>query len=650
VIAGRLRRTSWRAGSLAPKLFGAFVAVLALASLTTLLVESTLTRSELETRTRALTAEQADAFRNQLRGEETGTVRSLAVFVQQAQIESDSARALLNATSVARLAGEFTLAEAFDLVSSVALLDPPRRERVVPPPLDAGLRRELAARRGQRRVVALEDSEGRPAGWGVIYALPFSDGGTTTVLVVGSTLDDEYARDVRDLVGVGDVELVVDGRVVATTDRGDEPRAAATDPAGDVREPDVHPTDRGDRLVQYLPIAAEDAWGRPAHVGLLLDDPLGPLDARLARYRALMVLLLLLVGGVLAIAFATVLTRPLVDLTRTATVIAGGRYDEPFEVTERGEIGQLSAALERMRRVLRAQLLVIGQQADALQEAARRVVGSADRERQRLAQDLHDGLQQRLVVLRMQLGAARARVRDDPALVDEVIDDLGRTVDELLDELRATAQALFPSILRDRGLGGALRSLAGRTEVGVEVALEPDPLPRLDEVVEAGAYFLASEAVTNALKHADTDRIVVRVAQEGEGLRVEVADRGRGFDPASVSLGGGLQNLRDRVNALGGTLRIIAAPGEGTCVTALLPIDPGVRPGEVAPLEVEEHGSDPSVEIELLRQTELPEDGVGVLLDRPVADGQLPGDRGVPLPGGHPTQDLELPRRQPRES
>ncbi len=635
--AGASGPPDWLGRSLAPKLFGAFVAVLALASLTTLLVESTLTRSELAARTEELTADQAAAYRTQLRGEEAGTTRSLTAFVQQVQIESDSARALLDATSVARVAGQFTLAEAFDLETTEAQLLPPGRDRVRPPPAVPDLLAELGTRGAKRRVVPLESSDGEPTGWGVVYTLPFSDAERRTVLVVGSALDDEYARDVRGYVGVAEVELVVGGDVVASTfdQAGPQvpPGGRLRGPSGDVTVSGVQPAAQGDRLVQYLPLTAGDEWGAQAHVGLLLDDPLAPLDARLARFRALMVLLLLVVGAVLAVAFSAVMTRPLVRLTRTARAIAGGELDATFEVTRRDEIGQLAVALERMRRALRAQLLVIGQQADALQEAARRVVSSGDQERRRLAHDLHDGIQQRLVVLRMQVGAGRARLRRDPDAIDEVADGLATSIDELIDELRATAQALYPSILRDRGLGGAIRSLAGRTEVPIDVILEPDPLPRVDEVVEAGAYFLASEAVTNALKHADARRIEVRVSREPDAIRVEVADQGRGFDPATLERVGGLQSLRDRVNALGGTLRIVARPGEGTAVTALLPVGIDLTAGrQVAALQVEQDGSDPAVEVEFLGQAELPEDGVGVLLDRPVADRQLPGDGGVPLP------------------
>jgi signal transduction histidine kinase len=400
---------------------------------------------------------------------------------------------------------------------------------------------------------------------------------------------------------------------------------SSTVPTGDPTRRDVHPTADGEHLVHYLPLALDDGWSRDAYVGLLLEDPLSPLDSRLARYRSLMAVLLLLVGGVLSLAFATVMTRPLVRLTRTARTIAGGDLDASFAVTRSDEIGQLAEALERMRRALRAQLQVIGQQAEALQLAARRVVGTRDRERQRLAQDLHDGIQQQLVVLRMQVGAARNQLRRDPDAVDDVAAGLADTIDRVLDDLRATSQALYPSILRDRGLGGALHSLAARSEVPIEVVLDPDPLPRLDETTEANAYFLVSEGITNALKHARAASLTVRATLVTGALRLEVIDTGRGFDPTAVDHRGGLQHLRDRVNALAGTLQLVSAPDEGTHITALLPIRPAADEGSggdvvASTLEVEEDGGDAPVEVELLGEPELPEDGVGVLLDRPVRD------------------------------
>lgn len=622
----RLGTPPWHARSLVPKLFGAFVAVLALASLTTLLVETNLTRSELSAQTDQLAREQALSYQRQLSNEQVGITRSLRIFTQQVQIDaSDPDRALLDTLSVARRSGPFTLAEAFDLSAGEARLDPPGRARITPPVPGSRAAEETRIREGQRRVVPLVDGT-TTAGFGIVYTFSFSSLEEGTVLAVGSPLDGTFARDVRDLIGVGEVEVIVDGEVVTSTLAG-----PTTTPSGDLTREGVQPATDQDLLVQYLPLAVDDGWSVDTQVGLLTADPLAPLDARLGIYRAWMLLLLLVVGGVVALAFATVMTRPLVRLTRTARSIAEGDLDASFEISRHDEIGQLADALERMRRGLHSQLQVIGQQADALQSAARRIVGSRDRERQRLAQDLHDGIQQQLVVLRMQVGAARPRLRGDPTALDQVTVDLASAIDRLLDDLRATSQALYPSILHDRGLGGALHSLAARSELSIQLELTPDPLPRLDQSLEANAYFLVCEAVTNALKHAapTTVSIVVRV-DEG-AVRVEVADDGRGFDPGAVGQSG-LQNLRDRVNALAGSLQVVAAPGDGTRISVLLPRSPGRRTLPVLPaaLEVEEHRGDAPVEVELLGQPELPEDRVGVLLDGPIGDRQVPGDGRVP--------------------
>jgi HAMP domain-containing protein len=156
--------------------------------------------------------------------------------------------------------------------------------------------------------------------------------------------------------------------------------------------------------VRYVQLGSEGGWDVPAAVGLIAADPLAALDSRLARTRAMMVVLLVVVGGALAFALARVMTRPVVQLTETAAAIAGGDLDRSFHVARRDEIGTLARALEGMRRALRTQLLVIRQQAEALRQAARRIAGAQDAERRRIAQDLHDGIQQQLVVLRMQVG------------------------------------------------------------------------------------------------------------------------------------------------------------------------------------------------------------------------------------------------------
>ncbi|MTV25816.1 HAMP domain-containing protein [Nitriliruptoraceae bacterium ZYF776] len=607
----------WDTRSLLPKLFGAFVAVLALASLVTLFVETRLTRNLLESQAEELSREQGATYRRQLNDAFTA-VGELRRVVSTATSQNQSPLVALR-TAPTRGLVVSDVAQIIDATTGETIEATSRRRIEVS---RADLAGDGALFRTRPRVVPTADASGDDR-WSFVYTLPLPGIERPLLLAVGSPLDEEYARRIRELTGTDHVEIVVDGELVASTDArhtGATPSADWTEQATPLR------ADEGDRLVQYVRLTSAEGWGQSAVVGLLVDDPLAPLDSRLTVYRSLMVGLLLLLGGLLAFAFVSVLTRPLTRLTQTAGAIAGGDLEASFEVDRRDEIGQLADALERMRRGLRAQLLVIRDQASALQEAARRVVGERDRERQRLALDLHDGIQQRLVVLRMQVGAARTRIRRDPAEVEAVAEELGEAIDQILDELRATGQALYPAILRDRGLGGALHSLAARTEVLLALHLEPDPLPRLPEDLEANAYFLVSEAVTNALKHADARRIRLDVRLDDDGLHVLVEDDGRGFTPEMEGHRGGLQHLRDRVNALAGTLQVNTAPDVGTRIRVLLPVAEPRSPA----LEVEQHGGDTSVELELLGEPELPEDGVGVLLDRPVRDGQLPGDRGVP--------------------
>lgn len=194
-----------------------------------------------------------------------------------------------------------------------------------------------------------------------------------------------------------------------------------------------------------------------------------------------------------------------------------------------------------------------------------------DEQRRRLARDLHDGIQQRLVVLRMRLGVARWTLPDDPPRAQEVWSELAGELDRIIDDLRETSRGIFPSLLADRGLAAALHGHLGRLPVSVRLHL--DRLPRLRPEVESSAFFLVSEAVTNALKHAGPSLLTITVSVRGDDLAVAVADDGRGFNPRPVA-GGGLGHMRDRVAALGGTLTVASRPGSGTEVRAVLPLRP----------------------------------------------------------------------------
>jgi signal transduction histidine kinase len=204
---------------------------------------------------------------------------------------------------------------------------------------------------------------------------------------------------------------------------------------------------------------------------------------------------------------------------------------------------------------------------EELRASRARIVEAADAARRKLERDLHDGAQQRLVGLALSLRMARDRLGSDPdqarALLDEASEELARATDEL----RELARGIHPAVLTDRGLSAALTALAKRSPLTVE--LDDGVGERLPEPVEAAAYFVVAEALTNAARHAGTDRARVEVARRDGLLRVAVRDEGRGgADPA----GSGLRGLADRVQALDGELDISSAPGSGTRIEARIPL------------------------------------------------------------------------------
>ena len=202
----------------------------------------------------------------------------------------------------------------------------------------------------------------------------------------------------------------------------------------------------------------------------------------------------------------------------------------------------------------------------ALQASRDRAVDSAEDERRRIERDLHDGAQQRLVALAMDLGMAREKLRTDPQAATELVGEAHEEAKRALAELRDLARGIHPAVLADRGLDAAISALAARSPVpvGVEVVTERLPGP-----VESTAYFVVAEALTNAAKHARAGEITVRIARRDDLLVVEVADDGAGgADPAR---GSGLRGLADRVAAIDGRLTVTSPAGGPTVVRAELP-------------------------------------------------------------------------------
>jgi len=207
-------------------------------------------------------------------------------------------------------------------------------------------------------------------------------------------------------------------------------------------------------------------------------------------------------------------------------------------------------------------------QVSELRSSGARIVAAADAERRRLERALHDGAQQRLVSLSLVLGMARKKLTDDDA-ARELVDRAHEEAQAALGELRDLARGLHPAILSDRGLAPALEELASRAPVPVEIVTAPEE--RLPEHVEATAYFVVAEALTNVAKYAQASRVSVAVRREWDDLRVEVEDDGVGG--ASADGGTGLRGLGDRIAALEGRFDVTSPPGQGTRVVAIVPVD-----------------------------------------------------------------------------
>jgi signal transduction histidine kinase len=225
---------------------------------------------------------------------------------------------------------------------------------------------------------------------------------------------------------------------------------------------------------------------------------------------------------------------------------------------------------DRMARFTELVAMAIGNAESRAELAASRarIVAASDETRRRIERDLHDGAQQRLVSLGLELRLTQASVPDE---LPEVRAGIGGVADELsnvLDELREMARGIHPAMLSEGGLRPALRTLARRAPIPVELELATDA--RFSEPVEVAAYYVVSEALTNAAKHADASYVRVSLTEQGGVMHLSVRDDGVGG--ADPQRGSGLIGLRDRVEALGGTVEIKSAQGSGTMVLVTLPV------------------------------------------------------------------------------
>lgn len=213
-----------------------------------------------------------------------------------------------------------------------------------------------------------------------------------------------------------------------------------------------------------------------------------------------------------------------------------------------------------------------------LAESRARITKASDAERRKLERDLHDGAQQGLVGAIIMLSVAREQAQDSPTL-HATLAQAEVELKQALQELRELAHGLYPAELTRSGLSGAIRALAQRS--GSDVGIGEGVESRFAPEIEAALYYCCLEAVQNATKHAgSTAHTSIRLFADKHDLRLEVRDNGSGFEVVRVRDGVGLQNMRDRLGAVGGRVEIVSARGRGTLIAAAVPLTDGSPPSE----------------------------------------------------------------------
>ena len=237
--------------------------------------------------------------------------------------------------------------------------------------------------------------------------------------------------------------------------------------------------------------------------------------------------------------------------------------NEPMDREKRRVVGDLAA---QTGPVLRNVRLI-----EELRASRQRLVAAQDEERRRIERNLHDGVQQQLVALNVQLGLLARVAGSDPAKAGEMATSLQARATEALDDLRDLARGIYPPLLADKGLAAALGAQARKAVVPTTV--EADGAGRYPRDVEAAVYFCVLEALNNVAKYASASGASITLARWDGDLSFEVRDDGVGFDPQLTSGGTGVQGMADRLDAIGGALTIESALGEGTRVRGRIPVD-----------------------------------------------------------------------------
>jgi signal transduction histidine kinase len=224
----------------------------------------------------------------------------------------------------------------------------------------------------------------------------------------------------------------------------------------------------------------------------------------------------------------------------------------------------------RLRAELSQRLVELSTRAEELRRSRERVIETQDDERKKLERDIHDGAQQNLVALAVNLRLADAIAARAPERAAKVLAEQSAAARQAIDTLTQLSRGIYPAVLAEHGLVPALHAIAANAVV-LSVDVNADESIRLGTDLEAALYFCCLEALQNAAKHSGAGRASVGLDTTPDGVRLTVRDDGRGFDPARTPTGSGTANMRDRIDAVGGTWSLIAAPGAGTCIEAYVP-------------------------------------------------------------------------------
>ncbi len=248
----------------------------------------------------------------------------------------------------------------------------------------------------------------------------------------------------------------------------------------------------------------------------------------------------------------------------------GFREEDDRVLTELARQVGLAMHNAQLDTALQSSLDELRRQADELRASRARIVASGDAERRRVERNLHDGAQQHLVALAINLRLTKDVVAEDPQAAIEMLDGLGLAVQDTIKELRELAHGIYPPLLVDSGLTEALRAVANRSPLDVELVTEG--IERYGRDIEAAIYFCCLEALQNAGKHAPDSHVTIRIWEELGALLFEVSDNGPGFDVSLAQRGHGYVNMMDRLGAIGGAVRWESQLGEGTTIRGSVPL------------------------------------------------------------------------------